>query len=86
MDNAFWLKLTISPQDLPVFLKNSPFRDSKLSTNDAYQINQFQELFTKPPTRYRAGQQQIEAKQVLNMLIDESDTGIAVVYLMWHQI
>ena len=85
MDEALWLQVRMPAQDFQSFLDNSPFHESTLTTNDPYQIIQFREFLPKPPAHYRAGQQSLPNGQVLNMVVDESDTENVVVYLMWHE-
>lgn len=85
MDDALWLQIRMPTADLEVFLKNSPFSESKLETSNPYILHLFQEFQSSPPQRYRAGQQTLPNGRVLNLLIDESDAATAVVYLMWHK-
>ena len=85
MDDALWLQVKLPAQDLETFLDSSPFSGAPLTTNNQYRISQFQEFFTTPPARYRAGQRELPNARVLNMVIDESDTTNVVIYLMWHE-
>jgi hypothetical protein len=85
MDDALWLQIRMPAPDLQSFLDSSPFCGATLTTSDQYLVSQFQEFFTTPPTRYRAGQQELPNARVLNMVIDESDTTNVIVYLMWHE-
>ena len=85
MDDALWLQVSLPAQDLNAFLKSSPFAESKLSNNNEARVYQFRAFFKIPPSKYRAGQERLPTSQVLNILIDESDPVVAVLYLMWHE-
>ena len=85
MDDALWLQVRMPARDLQGFLDASPFRSAKLTTNDQYRVFDFRDFLPTPPVRYRSGEQGLPNARFLKMLIDESDTTNAVVYLMWHE-
>ena len=85
MDSAVWLEFKIPAADFAAFIDASPLQKTVLSASDKYQENQFRDLLAVPPAHYRAGQQALPNGRVLNMLADESNAGIVVVYLMLHE-
>jgi hypothetical protein len=85
MDDALWLRVRIPARDLQSFLEASPFRSVRLTTNEQYRVFDFRDFLPTPPARYRSGERELPKARFLKMLIDESDTTNAVVYLMWHE-
>lgn len=85
MDDGLWLQVRMPARDLQTFLDASPFRGAKLANNNPYAVHTFRAFLPTPPVRYRSGSQELPNARFLNMLIDESDTTDAVVYLMWHE-
>jgi hypothetical protein len=85
MDGFVWLHVTMAKQDVAGFLDNSPLRGVQLQTKHLSHASQFEPFFIAPPQQYRSGQAWLPNAQVLNILIDDSDTASAQVYLMWHE-
>jgi hypothetical protein len=86
MDDALWLQVRMPRTELQSFLDGSPFRNTKLSTNDQSLVFKFRDFFPTPPLRYHCAERQLPNARFLNIIIiDETDTTNALVSLMWHE-
>ncbi len=85
MDDALWLKVEMPVADLSAFIKASPFQEGGFKTNWQYDLYNFDDFLPTPPLKYRTGQKALPNVKTLNMLIDDSDSTNAVVYMMWFE-
>jgi hypothetical protein len=85
MDDALWLKVEIPKADLDSFIAASPFRGGGLETNQSSRLYDFYDFWQTPPSQYRAGQASLPNVRTLNMVVDDSASTNAVVYMMWFE-
>lgn len=86
--NVLWLQVRMPASDVAVFLASSPFNATTLATNSPYKYHtyDFGHFWQRPPRRYRAAQNWLPNGTQLHMVIDDSNSTNALLYLMWRKI
>lgn len=87
-DDAVYLKVEMAKQDLEAFVKNSPFANANLRS-DQSPIQNRQDLPWWNPNgakTYKARQVILPSNGALHMLVDFDDELKAVVYLTWGKL
>ncbi len=86
-DEAIYLKIEVRSADLPAFLKKSPFagvqmRNDRCSPAPNRNLDWWD---VDRPEQLQSGKAMLPGPRYLDILIDEDQKDIVIVYLMWFE-
>lgn len=85
-DDAVFLKVEMDKQDLDTFVKNSPFVNTPLKSDERSLDNEKDLTWWNPDgaKTYKSGQVRLPANDVLNIPIDFDQDRKIIVYVLWY--
>lgn len=87
-DDAVFLKVEMDKQDLATFVKNSPFANAYLRSDQSPIHDQKDLTWWNPDAAktYKSSQVILPSNDALNILVDLDDDKKVVVYLLWYEL